>query len=134
MQPTEVGQLQDARGEQAPEGARQGGHDDVQGQAEGELAAAVPAGEVVGDAGHHAGLEDAEQEAHPHGLRLVRDEGGAERGDAEAEGDGGQEPAGADPFADDVGGDLEDDVADVEDGQDGVVVVSFQFEVRFEAC
>jgi hypothetical protein len=53
------------------------------------------------------------------------DERGAERGDAEAERDDGDEPAGPDPLAGDVGGDLEEDIGDVEDGEDGVVVVSY---------
>jgi hypothetical protein len=54
----------------------------------------------------------------------VVNEGGSERADTESERDGRYEPARADPFAGHVGRDLEDDVADVEDGQHGVVVVA----------
>lgn len=53
----------------------------------------------------------------------VMDEGRADGTDAEAKRNAGNEPAGADPLACHVRGNLEDDVRDVEDAQDGVVVV-----------
>lgn len=46
-------------------------------------------------------------------------------------------PSGTNPFAAHVGGNLEKDVADVKDRQDGVVVVSLEMEVLFkpgQAC
>lgn len=61
---------------------------------------------------------------------LGGDKGGGHGAGAEAEGDGGDVPAGSDPFAGDVGGDLEDDVGDVENGQESVVVIALEVEVR----
>ncbi|KAI2283161.1 hypothetical protein LOZ03_006797 [Ophidiomyces ophidiicola] len=132
-QAAEVGELEDAGGQQAAEGAGQRGHGDVEREAEGQLAAAVPARHVVGDAGEHAGLEDAEQEAHAAHGGLVLHEGGADGADAEAETDGGQIPAGADPLAQHVGGDLEEDVGDVEDAEHGIVVVAGHVQVFLQA-
>lgn len=63
----------------------------------------------------------------------VGHEGGADAADAEAEGYRGDVPAWADVFAGHVGGDLEEDVRDVEDGEDFVVVVAREAEVGFEA-
>jgi len=57
----------------------------------------------------------------------------ANRRNTKAQRDNRNEPSRADPFAADVGGNLEDDVADVEDRQDRVVVVASQFEVLLQA-
>lgn len=133
MEGAEVVQREDGRGEQPAECAGQGRHDHVQRQAEGELGALVPAGEVVGNAGQHAGLEDAEEEADAADGGAGLAEGGGDGDDAEGEGGGGEEPAGADPLAEDGGGDLEEDVGDVEGGEDDVVVVAFEVEVLVEA-
>lgn len=128
----EVGELQDAGGQETAERAGERGHDDVEGQSEGQLAPPVPPGQVVRDARQHAGLEDAEQEADAGSAVDVGDESGADGADAEPERDGGDEPAGADPLAGHVGGDLEDDVGDVEDGEDLVVVVARHVKVLLE--
>lgn len=63
----------------------------------------------------------------------VVNKGSANGRNAEAEGDDGDEPSWADPFAGNVGGNLEDDVADVEDGEDGIVVVARELEVLLQA-
>ena len=133
VESAEAVKSEDGGGEETTEGAGQGGHDDVQGQPVDELGAAVPSGEVVGDSGKHACLEDAEDEAHARGRGEVGDEGGEDGGEAEAERGQGDEPAGAHPLAHDVGGDLEDDVADVEDGEDDVVVEAGEAEISLEA-
>ena len=62
----------------------------------------------------------------------VVDEGGADGADSEAEWDAGNEPARANPFTGHVGWDLEDNVGDVEDGENPVVVISFQVEILLE--
>ena len=61
----------------------------------------------------------------------VVDESRADGTYPESERDGGDEPAGTDVFAGHVGGDLEDDVGDVEDGEEFVVIVTFEPEVFF---
>jgi hypothetical protein len=43
-------------------------------------------------------------------------------------------PAWAHPFAYHIRWDFEDDVTDVEDGQDGIVIISLESQVLFEAC
>jgi hypothetical protein len=53
----------------------------------------------------------------------------ADREDAECKRSGGNEPARAKIFAGHVARQLEDDVADVEGAQDGVVVVAFEIEI-----
>lgn len=129
----DVVERQDGRGEQTAKGTGHGRHDDEEGQAEGELGAAVEAGEVVADSGEHAGLEHAEEEAHAGGLGKVVDKGRGQRDGAEAERDAGEPPSGAKVLAGDVGGDLKDDVRDVKDGEEGIVVVAGQAQVLFEA-
>ena len=57
----------------------------------------------------------------------------ADGADTETEGDRRDVPPRADPFAGHVGRYLEDDVGDVEDGQDRVVVVAFQTEIPLES-
>lgn len=57
------------------------------------------------------------------------DEAASNGEDAEAEGGGWNEPPGTDIFAEDVRRDFEHDVADVEDGEHGVVVVAVKVEV-----
>ena len=53
--------------------------------------------------------------------------------DTESECDPRDEPSWTDPFTSHVGRNLEDDVRDVEDGQDFVVVVSLQMQVFLES-
>ena len=53
-------------------------------------------------------------------------EGRADRADAEHERDDRDEPSRPDPFTGYVGRDLEDDVGDVEDGENGIVVILLQ--------
>ncbi len=61
------------------------------------------------------------------------DKGGADRDDAETERNGRDEPAGPDPLAHDVGGNLEQNVRDVEDGEQGIVVVTRHAKVFLKA-
>lgn len=58
----------------------------------------------------------------------------AKEENAKADRNGGNEPARTPPFADDVGKDLKDDVRDVEDGQNGVVIVTLEAEILLETC
>lgn len=125
-------QGEDTRGEKTTECAGQRCHDDVHGQAEGQLLATIPSTQVVGDTGKHTGLEQAQDEAHAAYLCLVVDESTCHGSNTKAEGDAGDEPARTKVFAGEVRWDLEDDVADVEDGQHEVVVVSDQLQVFLE--
>lgn len=129
MEAADVRKAEDGAGEQAAERTGKWRHDDEEREAEGQLGAAVPARQVVGGAGHHARLEDAEDEAHAAGGRQVVHEGGPYRGDAEAERQQRDEPPGAYPLAGDGRGDLKDDVRHVEGREHRVVVVAFQVEV-----
>jgi hypothetical protein len=54
------------------------------------------------------------------------------RCDTETQRNDGDEPARPYPLASDVGWDLEDNIADIEDRQDRVVVVSFELEIFFQ--
>ena len=62
------------------------------------------------------------------------DESCSQGSNAKADRNGRDEPARTPPFADDVGRDLEDYVRDVEDGQDGVVIVALHAEILLETC
>lgn len=132
-QAPEILQFQNRRCEQPAKRPRQRRHDDVQRQAKRELGATVPSGHVVRDAGEHARLKDAQQEADAADGSFRLDES---RGDADAakeERGRGEEPTRADVFAGDGGGDLKEDVGDVEDGEDHVVVVALEVEVLVQA-
>lgn len=125
-------ELEDAGGEETTEGTGHGSHDDVETETEGELGTAVPSREIVGDAGKHTSLESTEEEANTGGLGEVVDESHGDGKTTEAEGDGGDEPAGAKVLAADVGWDLENNVGDVEDGEETVVVVTGKVEIILE--
>ena len=60
-------------------------------------------------------------------------ESGADGADTKPEGGSRDEPARANPFAGHVGRNFEDDVGDVEDGENLVVIVTFQVETFLEA-
>lgn len=106
-----------ARGQQAAKGAGHGGRGDVDADAEEELLALVKGAQVKGHAGHGAALEDAEDGARDEQARVGGDEGGAEGDEAEADDEGGEVVARADALEDDVGGDFDEEVDDVEDGE-----------------
>ena len=57
---------------------------------------------------------------------------GADGADTETEGDGRDVPPRADPFAGHVGRNFEDDVGDIEDGENLIVVVAFQAKILLE--
>lgn len=60
------------------------------------------------------------------------DKGGSDRCYSKTERSGRDEPAGPDPFTAHIGRNFEDDITDVEDGQELIVVVTFHVEVFFE--
>jgi hypothetical protein len=62
----------------------------------------------------------------------VVDESRADRADTKPKRDDWDEPSWAYPFAGNVRRDLEDDVGDVEDGENGIIVVSGQMKIFFE--
>ena len=128
-QPPEMRELQDPRREEPTKRPRQRRCDDIQRQPEREFTATIPSREIIRDPRHHTGLEQAQHEPHPARLRSIMHESRTDGTDAEAERDGRNEIARPDELAADVGGDLEDDVGDVEDGEDLVVIVSLQFEI-----
>lgn len=133
-QAPKIVKFQNRRSKQPSKRSRQRRHDDVQRQAKRQLRATVPSRHVVRDAGEHARLKDAEQEADAADGSFRLDKG---RGDADAakeERGRGEEPARADVFAGDGRGDLKEDVGDVEDGEDHVVVVALEVEVLIQAC
>lgn len=57
------------------------------------------------------------------------DKSRANRTNAEAEGDDGNEPTRTNPLAADVEGNFENDVTDVEHGQNSIVVIAFESKV-----
>lgn len=133
VQAAEAVELEDARGQETPKGTGDGGHDEVEGQSEDHLTASVPPRHVIRNTRHHAGLEDSKQESHRAYLAEGVDESGANRANPKQQSDDGDEPAGADPLARQVGRDLKDDIRDVEDRQHGIVVVAPEIEVALEA-
>jgi hypothetical protein len=90
--------------------------------------------QVIRDTGQDTGFEDAEKKTNCTGLGPSADESCSQGSNAKADRNGRDEPARTPPFADDVGRDLEDDVRDVEDGQDGVVIVALHAEILLETC
>ena len=68
------------------------------------------------------GRNPTEQEAHGTDLRECVDERGSERADSKGQGRGWEEPAGTHLLAQDIQGNLEYDVRDIEHAQDSVVV------------
>lgn len=92
----------------------------------------VEQSQVVAHAGPHAGDDDAEQEA-----QQLHGPGGAHGGEAHAyeadgEDDAGHPDTGAEPAHDEVGGAVEDDIRDVEQGQGGGGVARCQVQDRHE--
>jgi hypothetical protein len=62
----------------------------------------------------------------------VMDKGGANRADSKSKGNRGYESARANLLASNSRRDFEENVGDVEDGEDSIVVVSAEVEVFFE--
>lgn len=95
---------------------------------------ATYAAEVVGNARQHASLEDAQNEANGANRVDVVDKGRRNGNGAKAQRDDGDEPSRTDPLAADIRRNLKEDVRDVEDGQDLVVVVTFEVEILLQTC
>lgn len=64
----------------------------------------------------------------------VVDKSGANRANAEAQRNDGNKPAGTHPLAAHITWNLENNVGNVEDGQEAVVVVALELEVLLQAC
>ena len=103
-------QSQNAGRQKATKGTGHGRHDNVQRQAESKFSAAVPPRQVVGNAGHQAGFKHSENEADTSALSKVVDEAHGDGSNAETERERREDPAGSEPLAQNVGGDLEDDI------------------------
>src|ERR1700755_2259506 len=54
---------------------------------------------------------------------------GEDTAQTETQGGSWDEPAGANPFAEGGAGDLEEDVADIERGKDGIIIVALEVEI-----
>jgi hypothetical protein len=134
VEATKVIQRQDSRSKQTTKCTRQRRHDDIQGQTVDKLCTTIPSRHVISNAREHACLEDTENKANTAHLGLVADESGEDGDKTETETGQGNKPARTHPFAEDICGDLENDVGDVEDGEDDVVVEVDETEVGFEAC
>jgi len=98
------------------------------------LVAAVPAAELCCDAGEHAGLGEAEEEARGVEAFFVLDGCVGGEDDAPGEDDAGLPVAGGHAFEEHVGGDFEDDVGDEVDGLDPVVLVRGHAELDEHVC
>lgn len=107
-------------------------HHDVQRQSEGKFAPAIPSTHVVSDTWKHTSFEDTEYESDTAGRAQGVNKGGSNRCDSKTERSGRDEPARPDPFTAHVGRNFKDDIADIEDGQELVVVVTLHVEVLFE--
>ena len=110
---TKVVKLKDSRSQQTAKGTCEGSHDDVERKAPSKLSSSVPSREIVCDTGEHAGFEDAEKKTHTRCGVDVCHESSTDGYNAEAERDGGNEPARTNYLAGHVGRDFEDDVGDV---------------------
>lgn len=114
--------VEDTTREQGTKGTSKGSGNHVKRKAEAQLGTLVPTREVVGNAGKHTSLENTEEEADTAKLGLGVNVAGADADDAEADSGGGEEPTGSHPLTADRGRNLEDNVGDVEDRDDGVIV------------
>jgi hypothetical protein len=107
---TEVGKLENSTGQETTESASKRSHDHVEGQAESQLRALIPTGEIVCDSGKHTSLKDTEEETNTADGSLAVHEGGGDTDDTEGERSSREEPAGAHPFTADGSWNLENDV------------------------
>lgn len=107
---TEVVKLENSTGKKTTKGTSKGSHNHVKRETESKLRALIPSGQVVGDSGQHASLEDSKQETNTAESSLGVAEGCGDTDDSKGERGTGEEPTGAHPFASDGGGDFEDDV------------------------
>ncbi len=129
VQATEVTQFQYPRCEKTAKSAGQWSCDNVEGQAESELASAIPTRQVVSNSWQHSRFEYSQQEANCGGVGNVVCKGHTNRDDAETEGNRWDVPTRTDDLAEHVGGEFEQNIRNVECREDNVVVVSFQFEI-----
>lgn len=110
VEAAKVVESENGAGQETTKGTSQRSHDHVERQAECQLRALVPTGEVVCDTGQHASFEDTEKEADTTDGALGVDESSGDTDDAKGQRGSREEPAGTHPFAGDGGGNLEDDV------------------------
>jgi hypothetical protein len=126
-------EFEDSRGEKTTECTGKRSHDDVEGETKCEFAPAIPAGHVVCNSRHHTGFEHPEKETNCGGGVDIIHERSADRADAKTEGKGGDIPPRTDPLASHVGGNFEENIGDIEDGEDFIVIVTFEAEIFFES-
>lgn len=108
----------DAVGEQAAEGAGDGGADEEVADAQGELVLCVEEGQVDVEAREQASLDDAEEQAAGDEGAVGVDEAGEGGDDPPRHGDEGDPAARGEELEDEVGGDLEEEVGH-EEQRDG---------------
>lgn len=128
-----VRDAREARRQEAAEGAGHARRRDVDADAEEELLALVEGAQVEGEAWHGAALEHAQDGSRHEEARVAGDEGGAERHEAEADDQAGQVEARAHALEDDVAGDFDEEVDDVEDGQGPVELQPLEVQVSLHA-
>lgn len=125
---------QDARADEGREGVGDEVAAKEDGVARGELAARVPLGQDEQGAGKERGLDEAQKEAHnDHAGEILHDarQGGDEAPDEHDGAEVQRRPR--DAVDEHVGGDLHEDVADVENAQTGLVLGVVEAEVRLQA-
>lgn len=125
--------MADAIGQQAAQGTRDGGADEEIADAQGQLVLGVEKGQVDAQAGEQAGLDDAQQQPTGDegavGVHQSR-EGGD---DAPCRDDEGDPPAGGEELQHEVGGHLEEEVCDEEDGHGDLELLGREVEVLLES-
>ncbi|ODA76191.1 hypothetical protein RJ55_08475 [Drechmeria coniospora] len=131
-EPPQAGHVADAVGEEAAQGAGDGGADEEVADAQRELVLGVEKGQVEGEAGEEAGLDDAEQKpaGDEAGVRL--DEPGEGGDDAPGDGDEGDPAARGEALEDEVRRHLEGEVGDEEDRHGHLELRRRQAEVGLE--
>jgi hypothetical protein len=127
-----MGEPQNAGSQKTTKSTGERSHDDVEGQAEGQFASSVPSRKVICDSRHHARFEHAEKEPHARSAVDVGHECGTDRADTKAKREKGNVPPWAEPFAGHVGRDFEEDIRDIEDGENFVVVIASQAKIGLE--
>ena len=136
--PSPAGQALDAvemaqpEAQEAADGAGQGGRHEEVPDPQGQLVLGVEESQVDVHAGKETGLDGAEEEAAGHEGAVALDEAGAGGDDAPRGDDEGEPSAGGELLEDEVGGDLEEDVGDEEDGDGDLVLVALEVDVCLE--
>lgn len=123
----------DTISQQAAKSSSDSGADEKVANTQGQLVLGVEEGEVDVETGEQAGLEDAEQQATGNQAAVGRGQAGHGGNDAPAQGDDGDPAARGEALEDQVGGNLEDEVGDEEDGDDNLELRGGQTKVFLEA-